>query len=113
MLKLEKIGLFFIGLAFLTSSAHACLKIDDFASPEFCQVFSEIARCHCNHSGLPSRLCQNVQDIYRRMIATFGSIEKACRFQKDTSQENCMNAWKCYLQGGQLENGQSCSSCLV
>jgi hypothetical protein len=109
MFKFARTGLLWMGIFFFPFSTFSCAKIDNFESPEFCKAFEEIARCHCTNSGLPSRLCQNVQSIYSRMISTFGSIDKACRFQKDTSQNNCIDAWKCYLQGGELGDGQACS----
>ncbi len=86
-----------------------CPQIDQYDSPQFCQEFENIARCHCTNSGLPARMCQKVDLIYSRMISTFGTIEKACRFQKDTSVQNCIAAWQCYLKGGQLEDGRLCN----
>jgi hypothetical protein len=87
----------------------ACPQTDKYDTPEFCKDFENIARCHCNNSGLPAKMCQKVDLIYLRMISTFGSIEKACRFQRDTSTQSCIDAWQCYLKGGQLEDGRLCN----
>ena len=109
MPKVIKLGYFLLGLLFISNNVFSCATIGDFESSNFCQAFDEIAKCHCAQTGLPAKLCQNVSLIYSRMISTFGSIEKACRFQKDTSLKNCIDAWKCYREGGQLSNGKFCS----
>jgi len=109
MQKSIKLTNVILALALVSQSVFSCATIGDFESPSFCQDFDQIAKCHCSQTGLPAKLCQNVSLIYSRMISTFGSIEKACRFQKDTTQENCIDAWKCYREGGQLSNGKFCS----
>lgn len=93
----------------LVTFAGVCPQTQQYDTPQFCQEFENIARCHCANSGLPARMCQKVDLIYSRMISTFGTIEKACRFQKDTSTQNCIDAWQCYLKGGQLADGRLCN----
>jgi hypothetical protein len=88
------------------SSCPQALAIDD---PGFCQSFSQVAQCHCQSSGLPARMCSNVQLVYQRMISTFGSVERACKYQKDTSYDICMQDWQCYLNGGSRADGALCS----
>lgn len=97
----------FLNLIFIKSFAcPQALPIDD---PGFCQSFAEVARCYCQSQGLPARMCSNVQLIYNRMISTFGSIERACRYQKENTYQNCIDDWECFLHGGVLPDGRVCS----
>ena len=75
----------------------------------FCDSFQQVAQCHCQASGLPARMCNNVGLVYKRMINTFGSIERACQFQKDTAYDTCLEDWRCYQQGGLTNSGQLCN----
>lgn len=99
-------GLIFAVVSF---SSWSCPQADAYDTPQFCSLFESIAKCHCQATGLPARLCSNVPQIYARMLATFGSIEKACRYQKDTSYQSCLEAWQCYQKGGQLPDGRICN----
>lgn len=101
----------FVGFAFYALSfvSWSCQQTNAYDSPEFCSLFESIAKCHCQATGLPAKLCSNVPQIYSRMIATFGSIQKACRYQKDTSVQSCLEAWQCYQKGGQLPDGRICN----
>jgi hypothetical protein len=76
----------------------------------FCSSFKEAATCHCTSMGLPAGLCQDMQNLNARMISMFGSLERACAFQKDTSKQTCIDDWNCYLNGGEDSNGSLCSS---
>ena len=99
-------------ITFLLSSmgyAASCPQAVAFDDPGFCQSFQNVAQCHCQSSGLPARMCNNIQLVYKRMISTFGSIERACKYQKDTSYENCIQDWKCYLSGGSTADVHLCS----
>lgn len=78
--------------------------------PEFCPSFKTAAICYCSQSGLPSVFCQNVDFVYQRMISFFGSLERACKHQKHTSVEKCIDNWNCYLQGGYDSEGKPCSN---
>jgi hypothetical protein len=110
MFKKNFKNIFLASLMTLSSfNVLACGKASAYDTPEFCQNFQEIAKCHCVASGLTARMCSNVPQIYNRMISAFGSIERACRFQKDTSVQNCVDAWQCYQQGGQLADGRICN----
>jgi hypothetical protein len=52
----------------------------------------------------------DIKLIYNRMIAIFGTIEKACNFQVETSVQTCIDDWQCYLKGGKDTQGGLCSS---
>ena len=99
----------FLFLSLFSIKSFACaqaLPVDD---PGFCQSFSDVARCYCQSQGLPARMCANVQLIYNRMISTFGSIDRACRYQKENTYQNCLDDWQCFLHGGVLPDGRVCS----
>lgn len=101
----------FLGVvfSFFSLASWSCQQADAYDTPEFCANFESIAKCHCQATGLPARLCANVPMIYSRMLSTFGSIEKACRYQKDTSYQSCLDAWQCYQKGGRLADGRICN----
>jgi hypothetical protein len=86
-----------------------CPKAAGTNTPQFCATFKTAAQCHCTASGLPQALCTNVRLLYQRLIITFGTIEKTCAFQRDTTKENCIESWKCYLNGGKNMAGQLCN----
>lgn len=75
----------------------------------FCQSFKQVAECHCVEAGLPRGMCNNMKTIYSRMIGIYGSVQRACAFQKDTSTQNCIDDWTCYRNGGKNSAGQPCS----
>lgn len=83
--------------------------------PSFCPLFKAAAICHCTSSGLPSGMCQDTEALYGRMIIVFGSLQKACEYQKYVSVQTCMDNWNCYRTGkdtaGKLCNpsGSACS----
>ncbi len=99
------VGYFLASLSYAGSCPQA-LPADDIG---FCKSFQAVAQCHCQSSGLPAKMCSNVSQVYQRMISTFGSIERACKYQKDTSYENCMQDWKCYLYGGNTNTHTLCN----
>lgn len=96
-------------LAFSFSSNAACPQAAPVNSDAFCYSFQSVAECHCKASGLPKKMCDNIPLVYQRMISTFGTIERACRYQKETSFQNCMNDWQCYLNGGTTSDGLLCN----
>ncbi len=55
-------------------------------------------------------MCQDMNALYNRMIAVFGSLQKACAFQHYTSTQDCIDNWTCYRQGGVDSRGRACSS---
>lgn len=97
----------FLGL--LSFESLACSQALPIDNPGFCQSFAEAASCYCQSQGLPARMCSNLRLIYNRMISTFGSIDKACRYQKENTYQNCLDDWNCFLNGGVLPDGRMCS----
>jgi hypothetical protein len=82
------------------------------ASPhqrQFCATFKASASCYCTSSGLPASMCQDIERIYQRMLLVFDNVQKACEFQQDTSQQICMDSWKCYRLGGKDSKGRWCN----
>lgn len=89
---------------------NACPQAASTDSPSFCPSFQSVAQCHCSESGLPKSMCQDMGAIYQRMIIVFGSVQRACEYQHDTSTQNCMDDWSCYRSGGTDSQGRLCSS---
>ena len=102
----------FIGfvLAFASSLVFACPNATPTSSSEFCKSFKTAAQCHCASSGLPSGMCTDVVLLHQRLMSTFGTLERTCDFQHDTSKENCIDSWKCYLNGGKNIQGHLCNA---
>lgn len=78
--------------------------------PDFCASFKSSASCHCMESGLPRGTCQNMDTVYRLMMARFGSLQRACEYQHNTSTQECIDDWTCYRQGGKNSQGGFCST---
>jgi hypothetical protein len=99
-------------LCFFFSSVltATCPRASGTETPKFCASFKVAAQCHCQASGLPSMMCSNVRLLYQRLMLTFGTIEKTCAFQRDTTTEDCIDAWHCYLNGGKNMRGKLCNS---
>ena|SRR3990167_2776472 len=93
----------------IAGNASACAQALPTTHPEFCKSFKSIALCHCKES-LPDRACTDMKFLYGRMTGLFGSLKKACDFQKDTPSQTCIDDWKCYLSGGSDSQGGLCSS---
>ena len=93
--------------SFSTFSCSSALPSND---PGFCQSFHVAAECYCVASGLPKKMCSNMNLLFQRMIGTLGSIENACRFQHNTSFQECVDDWNCYRFGGTNSQGELCSS---
>lgn len=91
------------------ASTLSCPQALPTNSPNFCQSFKDVAQCHCTEA-LPKQLCANMKMIYQRMIGIYGTVERACKSQRDTSTQNCIDDWKCYRNGGNNANGEPCSN---
>lgn len=89
-------------------AAASCGQVDT-TDPSFCTKFKAIAVCHCSAS-LPAGMCQDMNTLYSRMIAMFRTQQRACEYQKDTTAQDCMDAWNCYRQGGRNSRGGLCSA---
>lgn len=91
------------------SFAGSCPSASSVTSPGFCSSFKVAAECHCISSGLPRGMCNNYRLLYKRMLDTFGSLQRACEFQHDTSVQECIDDWNCFLAGGQTSSSVACS----
>lgn len=80
--------------------------------PGFCASFKSVAECHCEEMGIPKGMCQkmSMNDIYNQMISMFGSQQKACQYQHDTSFQTCMDDWNCYRLGGTDSQHRLCNA---
>lgn len=99
-----------IFFCFFSVLGFACPTALPTNHPNFCSSFKQVATCHCTNSGLPAGMCQNMNALYDRMIALFGSLKKACEYQKHTSAQNCIDNWNCYRLGGTDSQGRICSA---
>jgi hypothetical protein len=90
--------------------ALACPRAVPMDNPGFCPSFKSVAVCHCIAKGLPAGMCQDMNALYSRMIAMFGTLQKACEYQHDTSAQDCVDNWNCYRNGGVNSQGLLCSS---
>jgi hypothetical protein len=95
--------------AFSSVSTAACPHATPTNSKDFCSSFQTAARCHCTASGLPLAMCQNVKLLHQRLISTFGTLERTCAFQRNTSVQDCIDSWRCSLYGGKNAKGNLCS----
>lgn len=100
-----------VALMFVFStSTFACTNAVPTDNPAFCASFKTAATCYCIASGLPAVMCQDMNMLYARLISVFGSLQKACEYQKYTSTQDCMDNWNCYRFGGIDSRGRVCSS---
>lgn len=104
------VGLLSSQMVFSSSSAMSCPRAQPSDSAGFCSSFKFAAQCHCKSSGLPAGMCSDMNLLYARMISVFGSLQRACEFQHDTSKADCMDSWSCYLHGGYNANQGLCNS---
>lgn len=93
-----------------TLSTFACSNAQPTDTPGFCATFKTAATCYCSSSGLPPIMCQDMSMLYARLISVFGSLQKACEYQHNTSTQDCVDSWNCYLKGGLDSRGKQCSS---
>jgi len=98
----------FVFLFFISSLGFACPQATATNAPNFCATFRVAAKCHCT-TGLPAMMCVKIQTLYQRLLVVFGTLEKACEYQHDTTKEDCMDSWNCYLYGGNNVGGNLCS----
>ncbi|CEG56331.1 hypothetical protein [Legionella fallonii] len=99
-----------LSLYLFSLSSFACDKALPTNDVNFCASFKVAATCYCTTSGLPTGLCQDMNALYNRMITVFGTLRKACEYQRYTSTEDCMDNWNCYRFGGVDSRGRLCSS---
>lgn len=108
---IKKMIILFVSLCSLSSFAmtKACPPALPTSNPGFCSSFVAAATCYCSNS-LPERMCMDMSKIYKRMIDMFGTIDRACNFQRETTPQACIDDWSCYLKGGKDSKGEACSS---
>ncbi len=98
-----------IAFIYIPTVFASCPMAQPITSSDFCASFKAAAECHCSSSGLPRGMCVNQRLLYKRMIDTFGSLKRACEFQHDTTAQECIDDWNCYLSGGVTSNSEYCS----
>lgn len=111
---MKKIILFLMCLVSASSFAAAenvmCSRSVPTTDSNFCPSFAEATRCYCA-SHLPSSMCKDVNAIYKRMIAVYGSLEHACAaHERQAPKQDCIDAWNCYRNGGRDSHGGLCSA---
>ncbi len=99
-------------LCFLYSCtvAFACTNALPTNNAGFCSSFKTAATCYCTSSSFPAGMCQDMEALYNRMMGVFGSLEKACAFQKYTDPQDCIDNWNCYRKGGHDSQKRLCSA---
>ncbi len=103
-------GSIFILLNLFILKAFSCVNALPTDNVQFCPSFKSAATCYCTSSGLPSVVCQDMKSLYNRMVVVLGSLEKVCAYQHNTSTQECIDEWNCYLKGGVDSQGRLCSS---
>ncbi|MBA2657619.1 MAG: hypothetical protein H0U70_11675 [Tatlockia sp.] len=89
--------------------AFACQNAESTEKSNFCSSFTVAAKCHCVANGL-GPACQSVDHIAARLTSFFGSLDKACRVQRNTTPQNCLDSWNCYLYGGVDSFNRPCNA---
>lgn len=107
----------FIALLFLfdtvSFAASNCGKALPIDNAGFCSSFKSTAICHCTSKGLPQYICQNMPLLYKQMTTIYGSLDRACSAQKETTQADCVANWNCYKTGvAQQQVGDALVNCL-
>jgi hypothetical protein len=100
---------FWMQTAFAVDVFSNCSQALPTNDPNFCPSFQSIAECHCIEMGVPKGMCKDMHTIYNRMIAMFGSVQRACEYQHDASVQTCVDDWNCYRNGGTDSEGRLCS----
>ncbi len=83
--------------ATVQSTFSSCPQAVSTTDGGFCASFKSVASCQCVERGMPSKACQSMDLLYNAMIATYKTVERACANQHDTSTQNCIDDWKCYI----------------
>ncbi|PJD91519.1 MAG: hypothetical protein CK424_06845 [Legionella sp.] len=96
-------------LSIYSFSYADCPSVDP-ASPGFCDAFKASSACYCaSYNTLPKGKCANMTLIYKMMVASLGSLQRACDWQRNTTAQECIDDWNCYHYGGMTSTGQLCS----
>jgi hypothetical protein len=100
------------GVLLICATTHAyasCPTATSLSSASFCDEFKAAAECNCQLKGIPKGRCTNMSLVYKLMIDTLGTLQRACEFQHETSTQECMDGWNCYRYGGYTSDGQLCN----
>lgn len=103
-------GFLYILSASAMANTLACPYAKATDDVNFCPSFRTAAVCHCTSSGLPPTMCQDMNAIYNRMLSVFGSLQRACEYQKATTTQDCIDNWNCYRLGGIDSRGRLCNA---
>lgn len=96
-------------LCFFTTLVFSC-ETAPLADPAFCGKFKASTECNCRALGLPSFLCQDNKALYNYMLSAYGTLDRACNAQRNTTPQICRDSWNCYFKGGTASDGSICSS---
>ena len=99
----------FFSFVCFSSTFAACPEAAPVNTAGFCSSFKLAAQCHCVSAGLPKGMCMSMKTIFDRMNSMFGSVQRACEYQRDTSTQNCVDAWLCYRSGGLTSQNELCN----
>lgn len=91
-------------------AAGACPKALPTDNVAFCPSFKSAAACNCTANGQGPAVCQNMKKMYALMLSMFGDLKSACNFQHNTSAQECIDDWNCYISGGKDSQGRACAS---
>lgn len=106
--KIVFLIVFLLSLPSFAATIVSCPPAADVSTAGFCSSFKLTAQCHCTSSGLPKGMCMNMKSLYDRMTSIFGSVRRACEYQRDTSTQNCIDSWNCYRSGGVTSQNALC-----
>lgn len=87
---------------FLARSHPNCPQALPMHHAKFRASFEAAAECQCHSSGMPRSMCKDMKALYSRMLFVFGSVQKACEFQRDTPTKTCLANWRVYLKNSRL-----------
>jgi hypothetical protein len=93
----------------VSSSVFSCPSATPIGDAYFCSSFKTAATCYCTNAGLPSGMCQDMNQLYFRMLTIYFTLQRACEHQTYTSTIDCMDNWNCYLKGVDSKG----TSCLI
>lgn len=110
MLKKFAIVLFSLMCTASFAENLACPQAVPTNSPSFCASYKSVAYCNCLAHGMPSDKCADMNWIYTEMLVIYGTQDRACRAQKETTPQICNDDWNCYRLGGKDSQGRLCSS---
>lgn len=97
-------------LSTLSISSYACDPAVPATAANFCPSFKAAVYCYCTDVWKAGGVCADMNRVYEIMMATHGSLDRACEFQKNTTKQICLDNWNCYRKGGRDSHGGLCSS---